>query len=194
MIRKWMWFFVSIFVAVWVAFFLIRGIFEEGKSFRDKQQGEILRKVSIASSQEQCRKLTAWVCTHSDRISIDTARFIAQEAIITKKPLLMLALIEVESNFIPTAVSSKGAIGLTQIMDVHTKGLIKAGIIKDRRDLFNVSQSVHACNFILDDMLKKTGGNVGKALDLYLGGKDGAYKNKILGHLGDLYILTLEVK
>jgi len=191
MIKKWLLLFISILLAIGVSLFLTRDALHKNITFHTEK---VLRKAEAVSSQEQCRKLTAWVYTHSDRISIDTARFIAQEAIITKKPLLMLALIEVESNFIPTAVSSKGAIGLTQIMDVHTKGLIKAGIIKDRRDLFNVSQSVHACNFILDDMLKKTGGNVGKALDLYLGGKDGAYKNRILGHLGDLYILTLEVK
>jgi len=191
MIKKWLLLFISIILAIGVSLFFTRDALHKNITLHTEK---VLRKAEAVSSQEQCRKLTAWVYSHSERISIDTARFIAQEAIITKKPLLMLALIEVESNFIPTAVSSKGAIGLTQIMDVHTKGLIKAGIIKDRRDLFNVSQSVHACNFILDDMLKRTGGNVGKALDLYLGGKDGAYKNRILGHLGDLYIMTLEVK
>lgn len=194
MIKRWLWFFISIIIASGVAFFLVKGTVDIEKLYRGKQHSEIFKKAMITSSEEQCRKLTTWVYTHSGRISIDTARFIAQEAIITKKPLLMLALIEVESNFVPTAVSSKGAIGLTQIMDVHTKSLIKAGIIKDRRDLFNISQSIHACNFIFDDMMKRTGGNVSKALDLYVGGKESVYKNRILGNLGDLYILTLETK
>jgi soluble lytic murein transglycosylase-like protein len=166
---------------------LVDNIYQEGISPRMDMQVVVI-------PEQQCPKMAAWVYGRSERISQGTATLIAKEANLTGKPLLILALLEVESNFTPTAVSSKGAIGLSQIMDVHTKDLIKAGIIKEKRDLFNVPQSIRACNFVLDDMLKRTGGNVGKALDLYLGGKDGVYKSRILGNLGDLYVLTLGVK
>jgi soluble lytic murein transglycosylase-like protein len=159
-----------------------------------QQQIDAIKGHNATLRDIQHGKITEWIYAHSERISHDTAKVIAKESINTGKPLLIIALLEAESSFIPSSVSSKGAIGISQIMDVHVKDLIKAGIIKERRDLFNVPQSIAACNFILDGMLKKSGGNVSKALDSYLGGRDGGYKARILGNLGDLYISTLEAK
>lgn len=138
--------------------------------------------------------LTGWIYNKSSRISRNTCKEIAVESVKTGKPLLILAVIQAESEFVPSSVSNKGAMGLAQIMDVHVKDLIKAGIIHEKRDLFNIPQSIHACNFILDGFLKRTGGNVSKALELYLGARDGVYLHKTLSNLADLYVLTLEVK
>lgn len=132
--------------------------------------------------------LTKWVFEKSDRISFQIAQTIVREAMKTDKPLLMLALIEVESNFVPSAVSSKGAMGLTQVMPfVHSKVLIEAKIIKEKRDLFDIGPSIQAGNVILSDYLRQSNGDVPKALERYLGGKDGAYVHRILANLANLY-------
>ncbi|OGM08243.1 hypothetical protein A2Z67_00900 [Candidatus Woesebacteria bacterium RBG_13_36_22] len=133
--------------------------------------------------------LTKWVFEHSTQISINTSRAIVTEVMKTNKPLLMLALIEVESNFVPSAISNKGAIGLTQVMfDIHKPALLKAEIIKERRDLFDIGPSIHAGYLILEGYLLQNKGNVPKALENYLGGRDGAYVNRILTNLANLYV------
>jgi soluble lytic murein transglycosylase-like protein len=142
--------------------------------------------------------LTSWVCNKTDKINLPghgisraTANEIVKEAMRYKKPLLLLALIEMESGFIPTAVSSKGAIGLTQIMfNTHAKLLKEAEIAKEKRDLFDIKPSIAAGNLILITYLEKSNGDVKKALELYLGGSDGAYLNRILLNLANLYVLV----
>lgn len=135
--------------------------------------------------------LVKWVYDNSKNISMGTSQSIVKEAMKTNKPLLILALTEVESNFVPTAVSSKGAVGLTQVMyDIHKQDLSKLGIAKEKRDLFDVSPAIQAGNLILDSCLVQSKGDVTKALERYLGGQDGAYVKRILSHLANLYILT----
>jgi soluble lytic murein transglycosylase len=96
-----------------------------------------------------------------------------------------------ESNFTPTALSNKGAMGLTQVMPkYHRKNLIKAGIITTDRDLFNIGASIKAGDMILSEHLAQTNNDVTKALDKYLGGKDGVYVKRIQANLANLYILT----
>jgi len=135
--------------------------------------------------------LTKWVYEHSDFISIDTAREIVRYSMQTKNPLLTIALIHVESEFKPTAISRAGAIGLTQVMfRYHGDMLIKAGIIKERRDLLNVRNSIQAGDAVLGMYMKETKGDVEKALHKYLGGRDGFYVNKIAKTVMTLYVLT----
>jgi len=135
--------------------------------------------------------LTKWVYEHSDFISIDTAREIVRHSMQAKNPLLTIALIHVESEFKPTAISKAGAIGLTQVMfKYHGDMLIKAGIIKERRDLLNVRNSIQAGDAVLGMYLKETKGDIEKALHKYLGGRDGFYVNKIAKTVMTLYVLT----
>jgi soluble lytic murein transglycosylase-like protein len=142
--------------------------------------------------------LTKWVYDNTDKISLPghgisrtMAKEIVKEVMRYKKSLLLLALIEAESRFIPTAVSNKGAIGLTQVMfNTHAKLLKEAEIAKEKRDLFNIQPSVAAGNLILIIYLEKTNGDVKKALELYLGGSDGTYLNRILLNLANLYVLV----
>lgn len=135
--------------------------------------------------------LTLWVYNHSVRISKPSANLIVKESLKTSKPLLVLALIDAESEFTPTAFSKKEAIGLTQVMfDIHGKELFKAAIIKERRDLFDIIPSIQAGEWVLNSCLTQTKGDVPKALERYLGGKDGAYLQRILTNLANLYVLT----
>lgn len=138
--------------------------------------------------------LVEWVYSHSSRISKDTCKIIVDECMKTNKPLLMLALIQVESEFSPTVISDRGAIGLCQVMfPSHEKALISAGIIKEKRDLFDIPCSIKAGNFIITGMLKSSSGDIVKALNLYLGGYNVTYQHRILANLGTLYILTQEL-
>jgi soluble lytic murein transglycosylase-like protein len=149
-------------------------------------------KINITRTEDA---LIKWVYLKSEKISEDTARIIVKEAVRTERPLLILALISVESEFNPCAISRKGAIGLTQVVWYHHgKALIEAGISRDKKDLFNVDKSIRAGNFILNGFLVQSNGNVQKALELYLGGKDGAYTRRILGNLADLYVAIGSIK
>jgi len=146
--------------------------------------------VTAVKSQPNIYQLSQWAYSNSSRISRDTVNVIVKEAMTTDKPLLILAIIPVESEFVPSAVSKKGAIGLMQVMfDVHKDMLIKRGIIKDKRDLFDIEPNIQAGNAILDMYLGECKGDVASALEKYLGGQDGVYLKKILSNLANLYIL-----
>ena len=120
-----------------------------------------------------------WISSHAHRISDQEAALIMTECFKYQHPILLISLIEAESEFTPTAVSHKGALGLGQIMyDIHKKDLEKIGI-KQRKDLFNIEKNIKATSFVLQMMMKKDKGDVVKALHSYLGGKDGKYTNRI---------------
>jgi len=137
--------------------------------------------------------LTKWVYTHSDRISEKTSRLIVQSAMRTDKPLLILSVVAVESEFVPTAVSNKGAKGLTQVMwKTWSESLKKANIAKEERELFDIDVSIRAGNFVLDDCFKQGGDDISKVLQCYLGKGEGWYKNRITENLANLYLITRE--
>lgn len=132
-----------------------------------------------------------WVMKYSTRISDTTAKYIVEEVFKYPHPILILSLVEVESEFTPTAISKAGALGLGQIMyTVHKKDLATLGIYK-KRDLFDVDKNIKATSFILQMMLRKGDGDIVKALHFYLGGKDGKYVNRIFSN----YVhLSLEIE
>jgi len=142
-------------------------------------------------------KLSEWVYNHSKKISRGQAKFIVTEAMKTDKALLIIALAEYESvGFVPTVVSKKGCVGLMQInfngnngKDVNGKTLVQAGIINEKRDLFEVDRNIRSGDFLLGVYLKQSKGNVLKALDRYLGERDGAYVLEVFSNLAELYLL-----
>ena len=129
--------------------------------------------------------LTEWVYKHS-MISRSMAAQIVEGACRTKYPLLLLALMKTESHFIPTAVSKLGAMGLGQVMYYHETKLIKAGILVEMRDIFEIPIGVKSAEFMWAFKLKKAKGDVVTALTFYYGEKDKKY---IDGILGDYYEL-----
>jgi len=161
----------------------------------------------MAAKQEEEKKrtveiLTKWVFSVSEKISRTECREIVMGVMMAEDPLLMLAIIELESKkFMPGALSSEGAIGWCQVMyedrsgkDIHGKALIKAGIIKEKRDLWDIDKNIKAGAFIFEGYLKQTNGDVTKALDRYLGKKDGAYTLRILTTYANLSILVAKEK
>jgi len=142
-------------------------------------------------------KLSEWVYNHSKKTSRGQAKFIVTEAMKTDKALLIIALAEYESvGSVPTVVSKKGCVGLMQInfngnngKDVNGKTLVQAGIINEKRDLFEVDRNIRSGDFLLGVYLKQSKGNVLKALDRYLGERDGVYVLEVFSNLAELYLL-----
>lgn len=78
-------------------------------------------------------------------------------------PMLVKAVIWQESGGNPTAVSSKGAKGLMQLMDSTASML---GV----KDLFDIRQNIFGGVKYLDALFKKFGGDIKKALAAYNAG------------------------
>jgi len=132
-----------------------------------------------------------WIMRHSSQISRSTANKIVKEAFKVPNPILMISLMGVESSFNPTAVSKVGAVGLGQVRyEMHYKTLLEIGIT-DRRDLFDITLNIKASSFILQNMIRRSKGNLTKALYLYLGGRDSRYVAKIFKNYVEL---SLEIE
>jgi len=129
-------------------------------------------------------RLTEYVYKHSYRISRDTAREIVQESMKTRCPILLLAIMQVESSFNPVAVSKAGARGLGQVMPV--KVLKQAHIVNDYRDLFNVETNIKAMNYIFKKKLAKAHGDYKRAIGYYFGRYNDKYVGKVLDAYFDL--------
>lgn len=143
-------------------------------------EGTIERLVKAQDRLEGAQpQLIEWVYKHS-RISQTMAEQIVDSVVKTSYPLFLLALIKTESNFNPTAVSKKGAMGLGQIMPQHEKLLIQAGILREMRDVFNIPVGIEATEFVWEFKISEAEGNINKALALYLGVHRKRYINQIL--------------
>ena len=90
---------------------------------------------------------------------------------------LLEALVEVESSFRPTALSKKGARGLTQVMPFNAK---RCGL--DADELWDASLNLTCGATILKQEIKRVG-SIEKALRVYNCGKTSCgkgYANKVL--------------
>jgi len=121
-----------------------------------------------------------WVYINSSRISRGMAEEIVESTMKTKDPLFLLALMKSESSFDPTLLSSKGAAGLGQVMPQHKERLVKAGILEDFREIFEIDIGVRATEFMWDLHVGETNGDVFKGLVNYLGKRDENYTTQTL--------------
>jgi soluble lytic murein transglycosylase len=97
-----------------------------------------------------------------------------------KNKNLLMAMIEVESNFNRKAISKKGAVGLLQIRpSVWHKELKEQRIIKEFQDYFTIEKNIKAGNYILVKYQKKYKGDNKKAL-YYYSGKSKNYYKKVM--------------
>lgn len=103
--------------------------------------------------------------------SEDIDRFIQEAAARHKvNPNLVRALVQVESNYNPNAVSRKGAMGLMQLMPATAHQY-------DVNNPFDVRQNVEAGVRHLKGLLDNFGGNVPLSLAAYNAGKGAVERN-----------------
>jgi hypothetical protein len=108
-------------------------------------------------------KVSKYMSNKKDRTLL--LRHIHQEATHYRiNPNLILALIDVESDFKKNVVSHAGAVGLMQIMPFWKKEI---GSGMDR--LTNIATNIRYGTYILDHYIKRDKGNVFSALSRYNG-------------------------
>lgn len=122
-------------------------------------------------------------CSNAKRLPSDKRYNMAE--VITEQaklhnidPLLIVALIQVESNFKDKALSNKGAKGLMQLLPdtaayIHAKN--DKGI-KDVSNLFDMETNIKLGTAYMDYLLKKTDGNIEQALTAYNMGPSNMYR------------------
>ncbi len=115
--------------------------------------------------------------------------FIAENVEPRLQPTI-LTLVVHESTGNPFAVSTKGAVGATQIMFRYWgKALIEEGLISEERDLFDYRNNILCCQYILTHLLSQEGESMRKALMRYGDGKGGAgvvYQDNVSRRRDDL--------
>ncbi len=87
-------------------------------------------------------------------------------------PLLALAIMREESNFLPTAVSPSDARGLMQLLPSTGRGIVESKLGISYRDdtLFNPETNIRCGIYFLGSLLRQFGGNVVQAVAAYNGG------------------------
>jgi hypothetical protein len=147
---------------------------------REKKPTEVPVSLVSKGNHSYEEKISDWVYAHSSRTSKDSCLQIVMQAMKYEQPLLLLSIMEAESEFSPTAVSSADAIGAAQIRwSVWGSSLSKAGIAREKRDLYDIYISMRAMDFIMRTLLSENKGDPTVALEKYLGGKDGKYLARI---------------
>ena len=94
-------------------------------------------------------------------------------------PLLLVAVISVESNFNPIAESTAGAVGLMQVIPRFHQDKFEP----DRESVLQPSTNIRIGALVLKQYIRRAGGLV-EGLQLYNGSADdenNAYANKVLG-------------
>jgi len=124
--------------------------------------------VKFGSSSAQSEKISDAVIAISKKEKID--------------PILIAAIIAVESSFKPSAESSAGAIGLMQVVPrYHEKTMEKLSV--DTDGLKTIDGSLKVGVYVFKSMLKKHQFDVQKALQSYngtLSDKDRTYSKKVM--------------
>jgi hypothetical protein len=102
-------------------------------------------------------------------------------------PLLILAVMAVESSFNPFAESPVGAQGLMQVMtSIHSS---RFGLPADASSALEPIANIHMGSAILSDLIRR-GGSLERGLQLYVGAgnlpDDGGYASRVLSEMARL--------
>jgi len=135
---------------------LLKQAANESDSFKDHFDAQVWL---VDMSRRLKRKVP------DDKKRINMLKIIHYEATRAKlKPELVLAVIDVESNFQPFAVSRAGAHGLMQVMPFWLKEIGRPG-----DNLFRIQTNLRMGSTILKYYLDKEKGNLTRALGRYNG-------------------------
>jgi hypothetical protein len=106
-------------------------------------------------------------------------------------PILVLAIIQTESEFYPFALSKQNAKGLMQINPAANEDvLIRKGIFKEPADIFDPERSIEAGCFLLREFIDASP-DFDTALDKYLGANSVPYKAQIHEVMGKILLLGI---
>jgi len=106
-------------------------------------------------------------------------------------PILVLAVMEAESQFYPFAISKKDAKGLMQINPgANQQLLIQEGIFREPADIFDPDRNIEAGCFLLRKFINESP-DFNVALDKYLGGDSIPYKAEIHQVMGRILLLGI---
>ena len=145
---------------------LVRKAALETESFHDRFDGEVWLT-------DMSRRLEKRVPNTNFRMQLlKTVHYEAHRAGLM--PELVLAVIDVESNFDPFAISSAGARGLMQVMPFWLKEIGKPG-----DSLFRIQTNLRFGCTILKYYLQKEKGNLHAALKRYNGTRESRYSFKV---------------
>lgn len=130
----------------------------------------------------------------SPAVTLELVRVAHAEARkVNLDPLLVMAVIAVESSFNPIAESTVGAKGLMQIMPkYHADKLAQFG---GEQAVFHPESNIRVGTLILREYLSRTG-NLSIALQMYAGALDDSndtYTNKVLGEKQRLQRVVAEL-
>lgn len=119
--------------------------------------------------------------------------------------LVIISTIDIESDYRPSIVSSAGAVGLMQVLPkVWTekkdfdKNLINAGIVKNKKELYDPYKNIMAGTYILKhyyDIAVKDGKKnpLDIALTRYLGGTKNEHYANLVKSLGEYVVYTINM-
>jgi len=153
---------------------------EDARSGADPQLREILKQaISEASSFQDRFDAEVWLTDMSNRMSrqvdepkerLDILKSVHRHATrVGLEPELLLAVIDVESNFDRFAISSAGALGLMQVMPFWVKELEEELGYRDKNVLFEIDTNVLMGSWILKYYLEREGYDLVRGLARYNG-------------------------
>jgi hypothetical protein len=140
--------------------------------------GPLLHPIAPVAHEAANQAILRWMKENSD-MPEHVLMTIYRVAMKSVNADLILAVCLVESNFNPHVESEKGAIGLMGIMPgVWLEELEARGIVREREDLFSISNNIASGAYVLERYLEKTD-NLSDALSRYAGG-DPLYAAKVM--------------
>lgn len=160
-----------------------------GSALANESSAPVIATAHSAKPAEPFSKLSPWLADMSARIEDLMPNPSERSKLLqlihrtagrySVDPVVVLALVTVESKFQPAAVSKTGALGLMQVMPFWMKEI---GHPSD--DLFDVPTNLAYGCAILRHYLTLSENNLAVALANYNGGGDPDYSRKVLHQLG----------
>ncbi len=146
-------------------------------------------KNKIENNDIDKKAIVSYIKTNFKKMPIEVVQSIADNlidiSVRNNIPYeLIMGMVEVESNFNPSAVSSKGARGLLQVMPSIWKDTLG---LEDEYDLHQIKTGLEHGVKILTIILNEQKGNMPKALYHYVG-KNEAYVNNVYKAMGEFML------
>ncbi len=155
-------------------------IFQELVDYKTKAATELAtykaKSITLAKLEKKERlKVQVYIKKSFRTIPKSTAKLIAESTTMLARKYdipssVIVGMMKVESNFNPSAVSSKHARGLMQVRwSIWKKVLGERLDMQEEFDLHNIKEGMEAGVIILKHYLKKNKGDVSRALYDYVG-------------------------